>query len=335
LCHDRPGAILFANRAAEDLLGRSGLKRASASVFDYLDGLAPLVDGVPDGGSTTAPVQLVSGRGSRSEVTVSVSAIQKRPRLFCTVWNPSPEPRRRGERETPIPDSSFSCIAHEIGSLSSAALLLLHALDRPRDGDDARRFNELEHVLLRVEKLARCATWSGLVDVPDDALSVTDAIDEVLLIFRPQLEAIGAHLRTDVTPALSVRAARTGFLHIVLNLVSNAHRALLAEQTRDFSIDARKHGSEVSILFKNRGRPALHPRELFTRFQPGAEQTGLGLYISRAIARSFRGDLSYAYGDGSCCFKLVLPSGDRASQSTKTSEEYVRRRRKDKNTTGR
>jgi hypothetical protein len=37
----------------------------------------------------------------------------------------------------------------------------------------------------------------------------------------------------------------------------------------------------------------LHPEHLFRPFQPGAQSTGLGVYLSRALMRSFRGELRY------------------------------------------
>ena len=45
---------------------------------------------------------------------------------------------------------------------------------------------------------------------------------------------------------------------------------------------------------------------LFRPFQRGAESTGLGLYMSRAIMRSFGGELLYEPRERGCCFAIVL-----------------------------
>ena len=50
-----------------------------------------------------------------------------------------------------------------------------------------------------------------------------------------------------------------------------------------------------------------HPEELFRPFQPGAHATGLGLYLSRAFARSFGGDLQYSPVPGHASFTVTLP----------------------------
>jgi hypothetical protein len=45
---------------------------------------------------------------------------------------------------------------------------------------------------------------------------------------------------------------------------------------------------------------------LFEPFQQGADATGLGLYLSRALLRSFRGDLRYDPTVPGCSFVIEL-----------------------------
>ena len=47
--------------------------------------------------------------------------------------------------------------------------------------------------------------------------------------------------------------------------------------------------------------------QVFRPFQRGAASSGLGLYVSRAIMRSFGGELSYEPRSAGCCFVVVLP----------------------------
>ena len=47
------------------------------------------------------------------------------------------------------------------------------------------------------------------------------------------------------------------------------------------------------MRFRDTGCGVAHPERLFRPFQQQAEATGLGLYLSRAFMRSFRGDLRY------------------------------------------
>ncbi|HEY2013538.1 MAG TPA: ATP-binding protein, partial [Bryobacteraceae bacterium] len=48
------------------------------------------------------------------------------------------------------------------------------------------------------------------------------------------------------------------------------------------------------------------PEKLFQPFQKGADSTGLGLYLSRAFVRSFRGDLRFDPTVPGCSFVIDL-----------------------------
>ena len=48
------------------------------------------------------------------------------------------------------------------------------------------------------------------------------------------------------------------------------------------------------------------PYSLFKPFQLGANATGLGLYVSRAILRTFGGELNFEPRSQGCCFAVNL-----------------------------
>ena len=52
--------------------------------------------------------------------------------------------------------------------------------------------------------------------------------------------------------------------------------------------------------------------KLFQPLQKGAESTGLGLFLSRALMRSFGGDLRHDSDAPGCCFviELAIPGID-------------------------
>jgi signal transduction histidine kinase len=56
---------------------------------------------------------------------------------------------------------------------------------------------------------------------------------------------------------------------------------------------------------------------LFQPFQKGADSTGLGLYLSRAFVRSFRGDLRYEPTAKGCCFVIELALAAPAARTEK------------------
>jgi two-component system, LuxR family, sensor kinase FixL len=90
---------------------------------------------------------------------------------------------------------------------------------------------------------------------------------------------------------------------VFLNLIKNSERAMLfhagvsqagSSQARPvMTVSARTERERVVIEFRDTGGGVAHPDRLFRPFQQGAQATGLGLYLSRAFMRSFRGDLRY------------------------------------------
>ena len=81
------------------------------------------------------------------------------------------------------------------------------------------------------------------------------------------------------------------------------------------AIDAESVGDQarISVVDQGPGIPDDRRHELFRKFaRLGAQSpgTGLGLFISRGIARAHGGELSYeANPDGGARFTLALPLG--------------------------
>jgi signal transduction histidine kinase len=62
----------------------------------------------------------------------------------------------------------------------------------------------------------------------------------------------------------------------------------------------------VVIQFKDSGPGIESPERLFQPFQSGADGTGLGLFLSRAVVRSYGGDLRFEPNLGRSCFVVKL-----------------------------
>jgi two-component system, LuxR family, sensor kinase FixL len=71
-------------------------------------------------------------------------------------------------------------------------------------------------------------------------------------------------------------------------------------------VSASEDGPTVTIRFEDTGTGVGSPERLFHPFQQGATSTGLGLYVSRAVVRSFGGDLVYEPRSEGACFAIVL-----------------------------
>jgi signal transduction histidine kinase len=113
----------------------------------------------------------------------------------------------------------------------------------------------------------------------------------------------------------TVRADGGRVRQVIRNLIINAHRY----GGDSISISAEPGDREVRIVVADNG-PGV-PHELLHRlFEPytagapvgGVPSIGLGLKVSRQLARLMGGDLTYAYERGRSLFTLTLPSANPA-----------------------
>ena len=105
-----------------------------------------------------------------------------------------------------------------------------------------------------------------------------------------------------------VKADRYGLIQVFLNLAKNSRRAMESTEVKRLSVSTTADGRTVVIRFEDTGIGVSSPEDLFRPFQPGASSTGLGLYVSRAIMRSFGGELLYEPRTMGCCFAVLVPS---------------------------
>jgi signal transduction histidine kinase len=107
---------------------------------------------------------------------------------------------------------------------------------------------------------------------------------------------------------------------ILFNLVDNACKYAAAATDRRLHLDAQVDGNAASIRLRDHGPgiAAKLAREVFRPFSrpadsahPNVPGVGLGLALSRRLARSMNGDLLLARGDGGAEFELRLPLAPR------------------------
>ena len=104
-----------------------------------------------------------------------------------------------------------------------------------------------------------------------------------------------------------VWADRYGLIQVFLNLAKNSQRAMMSTETKRLRIATSEENGKVAIRFEDTGIGVVSPENLFRPFQRGAQSSGLGLYVSRAIMRSFGGELVYEPRSEGSCFAVILP----------------------------
>ena len=139
-------------------------------------------------------------------------------------------------------------------------------------------------------------------------VELTSVLDELRVLIEGVFRDAGMVIEWELTSMPLVRADRYGLIQVFLNLAKNSRRAMESAEVKKLSVSAAADGRTVVVRFEDTGTGVSSPEDLFRPFQPGANSTGLGLYVSRAIMRSFGGELLYEPRTKGCCFAVLVPS---------------------------
>lgn len=156
----------------------------------------------------------------------------------------------------------------------------------------------------------------GNVSYAYEAVPVAEILASCEALTMPQVHAKGQTLEVErCDPTLTVYADREKLQQIILNLLTNSIKFTEAGGTVRLSCESS--GSEIQVKVKDSGC-GIAPEQLERIFEPfiqvdagltrTQEGVGLGLAISRDLARGMRGDLSVEskVGEGST-FTLSMP----------------------------
>ncbi|MGC4050755.1 MAG: HAMP domain-containing sensor histidine kinase [Paludibaculum sp.] len=204
-------------------------------------------------------------------------------------------------------------VSHEIRNLCSAASMVASNLGRrPEVAADAD-FQALNQL---VGGLTKLASFELSKNVTARTASVGAVLDNLRVVVETDWREIDGEIECVLplhTP--DVQADSHGLLQIFLNLAQNSLRAVDGSEERTLRIDVEP-GSEVVLMsFIDSGPGVSQPETLFHPFRSGSDGSGLGLYISRALARSFGGDLIHVPQPSGCRFDLTLKSVRRMNDS--------------------
>jgi C4-dicarboxylate-specific signal transduction histidine kinase len=139
------------------------------------------------------------------------------------------------------------------------------------------------------------------------AIALKEVLDSLRIITEPAWRDIDGSIHW-YTPAElpQVYAEPHGLLQAFLNLAQNSHRAVQEEEDRELRIGVELAPGKVVIRFRDSGPGITSPEKLFQPLQEGAIGSGMGLYVSRFIVRSYGGELRYEPGATGSCFAVEL-----------------------------
>jgi signal transduction histidine kinase len=174
--------------------------------------------------------------------------------------------------------------------------------------DEVRRLSGISRKLLLLSQAD-----AGRMKVFKETFDVTAALDDLL----EDTQMLAPHLKVTsaIEPNLRMEADSSLLRQVLHNLISNAIKYNLASGWIHIAAQRAKNGIEVSVANASAGIPVADEAKLFERFYRAdtahnrqVEGVGLGLSLSREIARAHGGELTLkAQKDQSVEFELRLP----------------------------
>jgi two-component system, LuxR family, sensor kinase FixL len=313
---DSVGNVLLANEAAQHLLALEGKPLQGQEINSYLPALQTVLKTQqPRVFRTTLQC---TGKRSDGEVFLagvwfSTYSTISGPRLAAIIVDLSEDLRNREDlsldyllKNTRI---LMSAVAHEIRNLCGAVLVVHKNLSRVKELESNDDFKALGNLIQSLERVSALELGSTTAQ-NGEVVELTGVLDEFQILIETTYHESKIEMQWDVQPSLPlVWADRYGLIQVFLNLAKNSRRAMASTGVKQLRIAAREEKGTVTIRFEDTGTGIALPENLFRPFQRGAESSGLGLYVSRAIMRSFGGELSYEPRSEGCCFAVVLPLG--------------------------
>lgn len=175
--------------------------------------------------------------------------------------------------------------------------------------------------------------------IEQQALEVSDLVEDLLVAARAEIDAINIHkMHVSLAEEIqSVLSARLGEQQSDIFVAASPRHRVIADPTRvrqiirnlltnalryggdQITITTHRDGPEVLMVFSDNGEgiPPDLRRRLFDPYERGRaglmkpESIGLGLAVSRQLARIMDGDLTLRSDLGGAAFQLSLPIAPR------------------------
>ncbi|MCP5545606.1 MAG: HAMP domain-containing histidine kinase [Akkermansiaceae bacterium] len=175
---------------------------------------------------------------------------------------------------------------------------------------EADRLSHLVENVLAFSRIERGSARSRLAET--DAASLLGGLRER---FESRLSAAGLRFEMNIESTRRFRADAAAVEHILFNLIDNAAKYAAGSEPPVVTLHARDEGNHVALSVCDHG-PGISPaerRRIFRAFHKSAREAaesrpgvGLGLALSRRLARAQGGELSYEHSAQGACFTLRL-----------------------------
>jgi two-component system sensor kinase FixL len=326
------GEILLANPAAHRLFGMLEGTLPGRAIGAYVPALAS----VPSVNETDQIFRTqMQTRGQRqngemflADVFFATYGTPAGARLAALLVDTSDHLREREEAslEQLLAGSRIlvAAVSHEVRNVCGAIGVMHENLLRQGTLRGNKDFDALGSLVETLAKIASLELKQSTGTLEPGGVDLHELLTDLRIVLEPCCEETGIEMSWDVPKNLPlVQADRHSLLQVLLNLTKNSQRALEAVSRKTISISAWAREDGVSIRLTDSGPGIADPRHLFQPLQKGADATGLGLYLSRAFLRSFRGELRHEPSDTGCWFVIELALAPDPIEETPSEEPHA------------
>ena len=309
------GEILMANPAAHRLLGATGDSLPGKRITRYIPALGS-IPSVDDAAKIFRTEMQTRGHRETGEVFLadvffSTYSTPAGPRLAALIVDSSEHLREREETSLQqlLAGSRIlvAAVSHEVRNVCGAIGMMHENLVRKGSLVGDPDFEALGSLVATLSKIASLELKQTVSAAEPSTADLNEVLTDLRIVLDPICEESDISLRWNVPENLPpVQADRQSLLQVLLNLVKNSQRALEPVPSKTIEVVVSLRTDSVSIRFTDNGPGIPVGKKIFQPLQKGADATGLGLYLSRAFMRSFRGDLRHDPDQAGCSFVLDL-----------------------------
>ena len=315
---NQEGIVIASNHAADGLLGiGNGQTLTGRSIKPFMPVLSEAlrlgIGREPFRAATQTQGRRKNGEIFLADLWFSTYFAGDGTHLAAIVVDSSEEMRNREELNmqqlTRNSRLMVAAVLHEIRNLCGAISVVYSNLKERSEPCRVEDIRGLETLVTALGHVASVESYDR-GQQPADEVALQQVLDDLRIIIEPAWQEIGGSVSWNMPESgLRVLANRYSLMQVFMNLAQNSHRAVQSGAAPSLSIAVVRQAGRVCVSFRDTGPGIKDTKHLFQPFQQGAQNVGLGLFISRAILRSFGGELRYEPVDRGCCFVVDLPVG--------------------------
>jgi len=332
LIESSPAAILTMTAGAEILLGNPAAHRLLGVTKGSLSGkkitrYIPALGSVPSGDETTKIFRTeMQTRGQRengevflADIFFSTYSTPAGPRLAAMVVDTSEHLREREEASLQqlLAGSRIlvAAVSHEIRNVCGAIGVVHENLMRKGSLKGDQDFEALGSLVETLSTVASLELKRSAGVFESSSADLSEVLTDFRIVLEQMCDESDIQLHWNVPEKLApVQADRHSLMQVLLNLAKNSQRALEPAPQKAIELAVAPREGGISIRFTDTGPGIPAGQKIFQPLQKGADATGLGLYLSRAFMRSFRGDLRHDPRHPGCSFVLELATATESAR---------------------